>query len=59
MAYINLLIRERADLLDSKDEYNKQVAEADAYLQRALDAKKAKAAAAEKAAQSGSINREK
>lgn len=59
MAYINLLIRERADLLDSKDEYNKQVAEADAYLQRALDAKKAKALAAEKAAQSGSINREK
>jgi tetratricopeptide (TPR) repeat protein len=59
MAYINLLIRERADLLDSKEEYNKQVAEADAYLQRALDAKKAKALAAEKAAQSGSINREK
>ena len=59
MAYINLLIRERADLLDSKDEYNKQVAEADGYLQRALDAKKAKAMAAEKAAQSSSINREK
>jgi tetratricopeptide (TPR) repeat protein len=59
MAYINLLIRERADLLDSKDEYNKQVAEADGYLQRALDAKKAKALAAEKAAQSGAINREK
>jgi len=59
MAYINLLIRERADLLDSKEEYNKQVAEADGYLQRALDAKKAKALAAEKAAQSGAINREK
>jgi tetratricopeptide (TPR) repeat protein len=59
MAYINLLIRERADLLDSKEEYNKQVAEADGYLQRALDAKKAKAQAAEKAAQSGAINREK
>jgi tetratricopeptide (TPR) repeat protein len=59
MAYINLLIRERADLLDSKDEYAKQVSEADNYLQRALEAKKAKAAAAEKAAQSGAITQDK
>ncbi len=59
MAYINLLIRERADLLDNKEEYNKQIAEADAFLARALEAKKAKALAAEKAAQSGAITQDK
>ncbi len=44
MAYLNLLIRERAKLLDDKDEYNKQVEIADGWLQKALDTKKAKAA---------------
>lgn len=44
MSYLNLLIRERADLVDSSDEYNKQIAIADGWVQKALDTKKAKAA---------------
>jgi tetratricopeptide (TPR) repeat protein len=44
MAYMNLLIRERADLLDSSDEYKKQIDSADVWLQKALDTKKIKAA---------------
>jgi len=43
MAYMNLLIRERADLLDSPDEYKKQIEMADNWLQKALDTKKIKA----------------
>jgi tetratricopeptide (TPR) repeat protein len=42
MAYMNLLIRERADLADDKDEYKKQIYVADSWLQKALDTKKAK-----------------
>ncbi|HEV2202353.1 MAG TPA: hypothetical protein VGR73_21250 [Bryobacteraceae bacterium] len=42
MAYMNLLIRERADLADDKDEYKKQIEVADTWLQKALDTKKAK-----------------
>jgi tetratricopeptide (TPR) repeat protein len=48
MAYLNLLTRERADLLDSQDEYKKQVEIADGWLQKALDTKKIKAARAAK-----------
>jgi tetratricopeptide (TPR) repeat protein len=44
MAYLNLLIRQRADLLDNADDYKKQIDEADAWLQKTLDTKKAKAA---------------
>jgi tetratricopeptide (TPR) repeat protein len=44
MAYMNLLIRERADLVDSSDEYKKQIEVADGWLQKALDTKKIKAA---------------
>lgn len=44
MAYINLLVREKADLLDDKDEYKKQIEIADGWLQKALDTKKAKQA---------------
>lgn len=40
MSYMNLLIREKADLLDSSDEYKKQIADADNWLQKALDTKK-------------------
>lgn len=43
MAYMNLLIRERADLLDSPDEYKKQIEVADSWVQKALDTKKLKA----------------
>ena len=49
MAYLNLLIRWRADLLDSPDEYKKQLEIADGWLQKALDTKKIKAARAAKA----------
>jgi len=46
MAYMNLLIRERADLLDSPDEYKKQIDIADAWVQKNLDTKKLKASRA-------------
>jgi hypothetical protein len=40
MAYLNLLIRERADLRDTKKEYAADIAVADQWVQKALDAKK-------------------
>jgi Tfp pilus assembly protein PilF len=43
MAYINLLIRERADLDDSADEYKKDVETADNWVQKAMQMKKIKA----------------
>jgi Tfp pilus assembly protein PilF len=43
MAYENLLVRERADLMDSKQEYEQQVKIADDWVQKALATKKAKA----------------
>ena len=46
MAYMNLLIREKADLADNPDEYKKQVEVADGWVQKALDTKKLKAARA-------------
>ena len=55
MAYMNLLVRERADLADDKDEYKKQVAEADGWLQKALDTKKLKQEKAEKKTQGGIV----
>lgn len=48
MSYENLLIRERADLLDSKEEYDAAVKTADGWMQKALDTKKIKAARKEK-----------
>ena len=44
MAYMNLLIRERADLDESPDQYKKDVETADGWVQKALDTKKMKAA---------------
>jgi tetratricopeptide (TPR) repeat protein len=44
MAYMNLLIREKADLADNPDEYKKNIEEADGWVQKALDTKKIKAA---------------
>lgn len=44
MAYMNLLIRERADLADTPDDYRKQIEVADSWVQKALDTKKLKAA---------------
>lgn len=43
MAYMNLLIRERADLADTQEEYKKQVEIADDWVSKALEAKKIKA----------------
>ncbi len=43
MAYENLLIRERADLADNKDEYEKQIKIADDWVHKALATKKVKA----------------
>jgi tetratricopeptide (TPR) repeat protein len=51
MAYMNLLIRERADLADSSEQYKKDVDTADAWVQKALETKKIKS---EKAAQKAS-----
>jgi tetratricopeptide (TPR) repeat protein len=55
MAYLNLLIRERADLADDKDAYKKQVDEADSWLQKALDTKKIKHERSEKKTSGGII----
>lgn len=44
MSYMNLLVRQRADLLDTKEEYNKQIEVANNWIQKSLDTKKAKAA---------------
>jgi TonB family protein len=41
MAYMNLIVRERADLRDTKAEYQRDIADADSWVQQALDAKKA------------------
>jgi tetratricopeptide (TPR) repeat protein len=43
MAYMNLLIRERADLADTPDQYKKDIEVADNWVQKALDTKKIKA----------------
>ena len=58
MAYMNLLIREKADLADEKDEYKKQVEVADGWLQKALDTRKRKTEAAEKKANANGITQE-
>jgi tetratricopeptide (TPR) repeat protein len=56
MAYMNLLVRERADLVDNPDEYKKEVEVADSWVQKALDTKKIKAA---RQPQTGGIVQEK
>jgi hypothetical protein len=43
MAYMNLLYRERADLADTSVGYEKDVATADEWIQKALDTRKIKA----------------
>ena len=44
MAYLNLLIRERADLAESPEDYKKDVETADNWVSKALETKKIKAA---------------
>ncbi|MBS1859312.1 MAG: hypothetical protein JST11_28320, partial [Acidobacteria bacterium] len=48
MAYENLLVREKADLADNKEEYDKQIKIADDWVQKALETKKKKAEAKNK-----------
>lgn len=43
MAYMNLLVRERADLDDTPDEYKKDIETADNWVQKTLQTKKIKA----------------
>jgi Tfp pilus assembly protein PilF len=43
MAYENLLIRERADLVDTKEEYEKQIKVAEQWIEKNLATRKAKA----------------
>jgi Tfp pilus assembly protein PilF len=59
MAYENLLIRERADLMDSKDEYEKEIKIADGWVQKALDTKKIKAERKEKKTGGGIVAEQK
>ena len=49
MAYLNLLIRERADLAGNAEDYKKDIATADNWVAKALEAKKIKAIILEKA----------
>jgi tetratricopeptide (TPR) repeat protein len=58
MAYMNLLIREKADLDDSADQYKADIDSADKWVQKALDTKKAKAAKAAAAQAQGGITAE-
>ncbi len=53
MAYMNLLIRYRADLMDSPEEYKKQSEIADNWVNKSMEARKINAEKKEKAAQSG------
>src|SRR5579864_200468 len=57
MAYMNLLIREKADLDESPDQYKKDIETADGWVQKALDTKKMKAAK-EAAKTAGGITQE-
>ena len=59
MSYENLLIRERADLLDTKEEYDTDIKKADQWMQKALDTKKLKAARKEKKGGGGIVAEEK
>jgi len=43
MSYMNLLIRERADLRDTADEWRRDTAEADQWMQKAIETKRQKA----------------
>lgn len=53
MAYINLLLRQKADLLADEEAYAAMIAEADDWLQKNLDTKRIKAERASKAASTG------
>jgi tetratricopeptide (TPR) repeat protein len=54
MAYMNLLIREKADLSDNSDDYKKLVETADNWVSKALETKKIKASRSANAPAGGS-----
>jgi Tfp pilus assembly protein PilF len=58
MAYENLLYRERADLADTKPDYEKDIKTADGWMQKTLDTKKALDEKKAKQAASGGIVQE-
>ena len=58
MAYANLLHREKADLMDTSDEYKKEIAIADSWVDKTLETKKIKNERAQKT-QGGVIMDEK
>jgi len=53
LAYLNLMHRELADLAETPEDYKKEIAMADDFVQKTLDAKKRKAEEAEKKAAQG------
>jgi tetratricopeptide (TPR) repeat protein len=53
LAYLNLMHRELADLAETPEEYKKEIALADDFVQKTLEAKKKKAEEAEKKAAGG------
>jgi len=53
MAYMNLLIRYRADLMDTPEEYKKETEQADSWMTKSLDTKKVKAERKSAAAANG------
>lgn len=53
MAYMNLLIRYKADLADTPEEYKKQTAIADEWVNKAMEARKINTEKKEKAANNG------
>lgn len=59
MSYENLLIRERADLLDSKEEYDAAIKVANDWVQKALETKKIKADRKEKKSGGGIVAEQK
>lgn len=59
MAYLNLLHREKADLMESTEGYRKETEAADEWVQKTLDTKKAKAAKAAQAGPGGIVQEKK
>ena len=55
MVYINLLLRQQADMLDTEEEYTVQIEEADEWLQKSLDIKQIKLERESKAASAGIV----
>lgn len=58
MAYMNLLVREKADLDDTPEQYKADIDQADKWMQKSLDTRKMKAAKAAAAAAQGGITAE-